>query len=146
MPPEQECPFKYFGACSFNYYIRVLKEAGTRTPGAVSQSLSIVGALVLGTAAVEARLVSAPMIIIVGITAVTGLMMPNISGTLTILRIYLLLLSSGLGLYGYIFGILSIIIHLFSLRSCGIPFMRKLSYTSSANRKRMQSYVHQAGI
>lgn len=101
----------------------VLREAGTRAPGSISQSLSIVGALVLGTAAVDARLVSAPMIIIVGITAITGLMLPNIAGILTVLRIFLLLLSSFLGLYGYMFGMLAIIIHLFTLRSCGIPFM-----------------------
>ncbi|HZJ76183.1 MAG TPA: spore germination protein, partial [Oscillospiraceae bacterium] len=105
----------------------VLREAGTRAPGSISQSLSIVGALVLGTAAVDARLVSAPMIIIVGVTAIMGLMLPNISGTLTILRAFLLVLSSLLGLYGYIFGVLAIIIHLFTLRSCSIPFMSNLN-------------------
>ncbi len=104
----------------------ILREAGTRAPGSVSQSLSIVGALVLGTAAVDARLVSAPMIIIVGIAAITGLMLPNVSGILTILRAFLLVLSSILGIYGYIFGILAIVIHLFTLRSCGIPFMSGL--------------------
>lgn len=105
----------------------VLREAGARAPGPVSQALSIVGVLVLGTAAVDARLVSAPMIIIVGISAITELMLPNITGSLTILRIGLLLISSLLGFYGYIFGVLAIIIHLFSLRSCGVPFMNSLT-------------------
>lgn len=104
----------------------VLKEAGTRASDAISQSLSIVGVLVLGTAAVDARLVSAPMIIVVGAAAITELMLPNITGALIILRIGLLLLSSLLGFYGYIFGILAMIIHLFSLRSQGIPFMSGL--------------------
>ena len=105
----------------------VLKEAGTRAPDTISQSLSIVGVLVLGTAAVDARFVSAPMIIIVGAAAITELMLPNITGALIILRMILLLLSSLLGLYGYVFGVLAILIHLFSLRSQGIPFMNSLN-------------------
>lgn len=105
----------------------VLREAGTRAPGTVGQAVSIVGVLVLGTAAVDARLISAPMIIIVGISSITGLILPNITGTLLILRISLLILSSFLGLYGYIFGILALIIHLFSLRSYGVPFMGNLT-------------------
>lgn len=105
----------------------VLREAGTRAPGTVGQAISIVGVLVLGTAAVDARLVSAPMIIIVGISSITGLMLPNITATLSLLRMGLLLLSSVLGIYGYIFGMLALIIHLFSLRSCGIPFMGNLT-------------------
>lgn len=105
----------------------VLREAGTRAPGSVGQAISIVGVLVLGTAAVDARLVSAPMIIIVGISSITGLMLPNITGTLSFLRLGLLLLSSILGIYGYIFGMLALIVHLFSLRSCGVPFMGNLT-------------------
>ena len=105
----------------------VLREAGTRAPGSVGQAISIVGVLVLGTAAVDARLVSAPMIIIVGVSSITGLMLPNITGTLSFLRLGLLLLSSILGVYGYIFGMLALIIHLFSLRSYGVPFMGNLT-------------------
>lgn len=105
----------------------VLREAGNRAPGTLGQSISIVGVLVLGTAAVDARLVSAPMIIIVGISAITGLMLPNITSTLSFLRLGLLLLSSVLGLYGYMFGMLALLIHLFSLRSCGVPFMDNLT-------------------
>lgn len=105
----------------------VLREAGTRAPGSLGQAISIVGVLVLGTAAVDARLVSAPMIIIVGVSSITGLMIPSITGTISIIRIGLLLLSSVLGLYGYMFGMLALIIHLFSLRSCGVPFMGNLT-------------------
>ncbi len=105
----------------------VLIEAGTRAPGGGRQALSIVGVLVLGTAAVDARLVSAPTIIMVGAAAITELMLPEISGTLAIIRMILLILASILGLYGYMFGILTLIIHLFSLRSCGIPFMNSLT-------------------
>ena len=81
----------------------------------------------MGTAAVDARLVSAPMIIMVGVSSITGLMLPNFTGTLSIIRLGLLLLSSVLGIYGYIFGMLAIIIHLFTLRSYGVPFMGNLT-------------------
>lgn len=105
----------------------VLIEAGTRAPGGISQALSIVGVLVLGTAAVDARLVSAPTIIVVGAAAITELMLPEITGPLALLRLSLLILSSLFGLYGYMFGILALLIHLFSLRSCGVPFMGGLT-------------------
>lgn len=104
-----------------------LREAGARVPGPIGQSISIVGALVLGSAAVEARFVSAPMIIIVGITAITGLVIPSLSSVIIILRAVLLFLSAMLGIYGYIFGMLALIIHLFTLRSYGIPFMDNLT-------------------
>lgn len=104
-----------------------LREAGTRVPGPFGQSISIVGALVLGTAAVQARFVSAPMIIVVGLTAISGLAIPTLSSVIIILRAGLLFLSAMLGIYGYIFGILALVIHLFSLRSFGISFMDHLT-------------------
>lgn len=104
-----------------------LREAGARVPGPIGQSISIVGALVLGSAAVEARFVSAPMIIIVGLTAITSLLIPSLSSVIIILRLFLLMLSALLGIYGYIFGMMGIIIHLFSLRSYGVPYMGNLT-------------------
>jgi spore germination protein KA len=104
----------------------ILREAGTRMPTAIGQALSIVGALVLGQAAVEARIVSAPVVIIVALTGITGLVMPRFKGAEIILRIIFLLLSSVIGLYGYIFGIVGLLIHLFSIRSFGVPYMLSL--------------------
>lgn len=104
-----------------------LREAGTRVPSPIGESISIVGALVLGTAAVEARFVSAPMIIVVGLTAITGLALPSLSAVIIIIRGFLLILSAMLGFYGYIFGMIGLIIHLFNLRSLGVPFMDNLT-------------------
>ena len=50
----------------------LLREAGTRTPSAIGQTLSIVGGLVVGSAAVEARFASAPMVIIIAFSGITG--------------------------------------------------------------------------
>jgi len=104
----------------------ILREAGTRMPTNIGQALSIVGALVLGQAAVEARLVSAPIVIIVALTAITGLVLPRMKGAEIILRIIFILFSSVIGLYGYIFGLIGLLIHLFSLRSFGVPYMLSL--------------------
>lgn len=105
----------------------ILREAGTRMPTNIGQALSIVGALVLGQASVEARIVSAPIVIIVALTAITGLALPKLKGAEIIIRLILVLLSSVIGLYGYIFGIIGLLIHLFEIRSFGIPYMLSLT-------------------
>lgn len=101
----------------------MLRESGARMPGMMGQALSIVGALVIGQAAVQAKIVSAPMIIIVAFTGISGLMVPRVKGLNIFLRYFFLFLSSMLGLYGYMFGGLGLLIHLFSTSSFGIPIM-----------------------
>ncbi|MBU5440140.1 spore germination protein [Tissierella sp. MSJ-40] len=105
----------------------ILREAGTRMPSYIGQALSIVGALVLGSSAVEARLVSAPIVIVVGLSGITGLMIPKIKSVSVTMRFIFLFLSSLLGLYGYIFGMSALLIHLFSIRSFGVPYMSNLT-------------------
>ena len=105
----------------------ILREAGTRMPTNIGQALSIVGALVLGQSAVEARIVSAPVVIIVALTGITGLSMPRLKGAEILTRSILFLFSSVIGLYGYIFGLIGLLIHLFELRSFGVPYMLSLT-------------------
>ncbi|MSU00201.1 spore germination protein [Tissierella pigra] len=104
-----------------------LREAGARMPSFIGQALSIVGALVLGTAAVDARFVSAPIIIVVGMSGIAGLITPNLNGASNVIKIALIFLSSILGLYGYIIGMTFLLIHLFKLDSFGIPYMSNLT-------------------
>lgn len=101
----------------------ILREAGERIPTYIGQAISIVGALVLGQAAVEARIVSAPMIIVVGLTGIMTLLNPRLTGPLIIVRTLLLCASAFLGIYGYFLGMLGLVIHLMSLRSFGVPYM-----------------------
>ena len=105
----------------------VLREAGTRMPAHIGQALSIVGALVLGSAAVDAKFVSAPIVIVVGLSGITSLMIPSITGASIIIKIGLIFLSSILGLYGYIIGLSFLLIHLLKLKSFGVPFMTNLT-------------------
>ncbi|MCX7714883.1 MAG: spore germination protein [Clostridia bacterium] len=101
----------------------ILRETGIRMPTGVGQALSIVGALVIGQAAVEAKMIAAPMIIIVGITGITNLLVPKLNTSVIYLRFFLLALSSVLGYFGFIIGVSLILIHILKLRSFGIPSM-----------------------
>jgi spore germination protein KA len=101
----------------------MLRESGARMPGMMGQTLSIVGALVIGQAAVEAKIFSAPIIIIVAFTGITGLMVPRSKSIDIILRFVLIFLSSLLGLYGYMFGILAFLIHVLQIESFGVAIM-----------------------
>lgn len=106
------------------FVFQLLRETATRMPGTISQTLSIVGSLVIGDAAVSARFVSAPMIIIVAITSMMGLMNPKLKSVQLTYRIVFLVLSGLLGLYGYLLGIMFMTVQLLSIRSFGVPYVR----------------------
>ncbi len=100
----------------------ILRETGMRTPQGMGQALSIVGALVIGTAAVEARIVSAPVVIIIAFTGITGLMNKRLTGATIIMRTGLLVFSAVIGIYGYFFGLTMVALHIMSLRSFNIDY------------------------
>ena len=99
----------------------ILRETGVRMPSNIGQALSIVGALVIGQAAVEAKLVAAPMIIVVALTGITNLLVPKMNAPVIYIRLILLLLSSIFGFFGFVLGISGILIHVINLRSFDIP-------------------------
>ena len=101
----------------------ILREAGVRMPANIGQALSIVGALVIGQAAVEAKLVAAPMIVVVGLTGITGLLVPKLSAPVIYIRFMLLLFSSVFGFFGFVTGASMVLIHVLNLRSFGIPLV-----------------------
>jgi len=102
-----------------------LREAGVRLPKQVGSAVSIVGALVIGQAAVQAGLVSAPMVIVVAITGISSFMIPRYTAGIAIrlLRFPLIFLAGSLGLLGIMMGLIAIVIHLSSLRSFGVPYL-----------------------
>lgn len=110
-------------------FFEALREAGVRLPRPVGQAVSIVGALVLGEAAVQAGIVSAPMVIIVATTGIASFAIPRFSFgiALRLLRLALMLLSGILGLFGLLIGLLWILFHLAALRSFGVPYLQPLA-------------------
>lgn len=103
----------------------ILREAGIRIPKTVGQAVSIVGTLVIGQAAVDAGVVSAAMVIIVSITAISSYVIPEngLSISVRILRFVLMILAAAFGFYGILVVLLITVTHLCSLRSFGVPYM-----------------------
>ncbi len=104
----------------------ILREAGIRMPQPVGQAVSIVGAIVIGQAAVQAGIVSAAVVIVVSITAIAGFVFPsyNIGIPIRILRFAFMGLSASFGLVGICVGFTALLLHLSSLKSFGIPYMQ----------------------
>mgnify|MGYP000874498476 FL=1 len=113
----------------------ILREVGTRIPTPIGQTINIVGTLVLGEAAVDANLVSAPVIIVTALTSITKLINIHLLGPIILLRTLLLFAASFLGIYGFILGYLAIILHLMSLRSFGVPYMLNTTRIKDQNGK-----------
>jgi spore germination protein KA len=103
----------------------IIREAGLRMPRAIGQALSIVGAIVLGQAAVEAGLISAAIVIVVAITGIANFVVPTYSFGISqrLIRFSFVLLAGLMGLFGILCGLLFLIAHLISLKSFGVPYL-----------------------
>ncbi|WAH44640.1 spore germination protein [Alicyclobacillus fastidiosus] len=114
-----------------------LREAGIRLPRAVGSAVSIVGALVIGQAAVQAGIISAPIVIVVATTGIASFAIPryNLGIAYRMLRFPLLLMAGTMGLYGIAFATLIIFIHLVNLRSFGIPYLTPVAPQIPGNLK-----------
>ncbi|MBP1964503.1 spore germination protein [Paenibacillus aceris] len=135
---REEIPFPALvEALIMEVTFEALREAGIRLPRQVGSAVSIVGALVIGQAAIQAGLVSAPMVMVVAITGISSFMMPQYSASiaLRILRFPIMILSGILGLFGLILGLLLVISHLCILRSFGVPYMAPLAPISLSGIK-----------
>ena len=99
----------------------ILRETGVRMPSNMGQALSIVGALVIGQAAVDAKLVAAPMVVMVAVTGITSLQIPKMNAPILYIRLFLLTLATSFGLFGFILGLSAVAIHILSLYSFGVP-------------------------
>ncbi len=110
----------------------ILREAGVRMPRVIGPTISIVGALVLGQAAVEAGIVSAVIVIIVSLTALSSFALPNytMSNCIRVIRFVLMLLAAIFGFYGVFIGLIVLVLHLCKLKSIGVPYMTPIAPTS----------------
>lgn len=105
----------------------VIREATTRMPVHISQAITIIGTIILGQAAVEARLVSAPVLIVTALTGITTLINMNFLSAAIIFRNFLLLGAAFLGIYGFLLCFIIMYLHLMSIRSFGVPYMMNVT-------------------
>ncbi|KAJ50817.1 hypothetical protein BD780_003870 [Clostridium tetanomorphum] len=105
--------------------IEVLREGGLRLPTKVAQTLSVVGGIILGQMAVEAKLVSPDTLLVVGISVISTFLIPHYEMALTIriLKFPLLIITNYLGILGIILFWFVIMVHLLDLDSFGIPYI-----------------------
>ena len=103
----------------------LLQESGIHLPQAIGQSVSVVGGIVVGSAAVEAGIISPMALIAVSIAGICGFVLPNrdLANAVRIWRFCLAILSCIAGLYGTLAGAVILLIHLSSLKSLGISYL-----------------------
>ncbi|MCO1604605.1 spore germination protein [Desulfosporosinus nitroreducens] len=114
-------------ALGMGLIFEILREAGVRLPRPVGSAITIVGALVIGESAVSAGLIGAPMVIVVGITAISSFVVPPQADAGAILRLLFTIFAGFLGAFGMMIVLLGILIHLSSLRSFGTPYLSPLA-------------------
>jgi hypothetical protein len=115
----------FFEAFLMQFFFEALREAGQRLPRAVGQSVSIVGGLVIGDAAVNAGIVSPGMVIVVASTGIASFTIASYTlvNTSRVLQFCFLASAALMGLYGVVLLGIIVITHMVSLRSLGVPYM-----------------------
>jgi len=112
----------------------ILQEAGLRLPQSIGQTVSIIGRLVVGTAAVEAKIVSPAVLITVAIAGIAGYTAPSqeLAGALRIWRFLLAVFASIAGLFGLVVGVAALICHLASIESFGVAYLTPFAANAGA--------------
>lgn len=113
----------------------ILKEAGIRLPKSIGSAVSIVGALVIGEAAVSAGLIGPFMVIIIAITAIASFVVPKQFDSSTVIRYVLLFMAGFMGGFGIVVGAMGFVIYILSLESFGVPYLSPIIPFSNEGMK-----------
>lgn len=115
----------------------VIREAGVRMPRAVGQTVSVVGALILGQAVVEAGIITPVMVIVVALTGIASFAIPSYNMAIAgrLIRFAFLILAGMFGFYGITLGLIVLVAHMNSLRSFGIPYLSPIVPLSVKRQK-----------
>lgn len=104
--------------------LEMMREAAVRLPTPIGQTVGIVGGIIIGQAAVQAGIVSNIMIIVVAVTAIASFIIPNydMGSAIRLIRFPMMLLAALFGFVGIVIGSMTLVAHLVSLESLGIPY------------------------
>lgn len=116
-------------ALLMEFVFETLREAGIRLPRVVGQAVSIIGALVVGDAAIRAGLASPAMVMVVAFTGIASFATPvfSLAVAARLLRFVMTVLGGALGLFGVAMGMFALLTHLTCLRSFGVPYLEPLA-------------------
>ena len=127
---KQEVPFSAaVEVLAMLIAFELLMEAGIRLPDPVGDTVSIIGALIVGQSAVEARIVSPIAVIVVATSAICGFTQPSrdMGAALRLVRFAMVFLAAFLGLFGIAAGLSLLVWYLCTLESFGVPYLSPLS-------------------
>lgn len=114
-------------ALIIHFIYEFVREAGIRMPKAVGHAVSIVGALVIGDAAVSAGLIGAPMLIVVALSAITSLVVSKLYEPTAVLRMGFIIIGGFFGLYGIMLGAAVLIVSLCNMSDYGVFYLSPLT-------------------
>lgn len=125
---EQRTPLPMMlEALVIHLFYELMREAGLRLPRPVGHAIGVVGALVIGDAAVKAGIIGSPMVMIVALTAISSFVIPSLYEPTLILRFAFILAGGLTGLYGISVLTGIVLVNLCSLKSMGVPFLSPIT-------------------
>lgn len=109
--------------------LEIFREAGVRLPSTIGQTLTVVGGLIIGDAAIRVGLVSPSVVVVGAMTAVAGATLVNqtLSTVVSVIRLITFLICSVIGMYGLILAMILLTFYMSRLHSFGVPFLAPLS-------------------
>lgn len=141
---KQQVPFPtLFEVLGLLLAFEILQEAGIHLPQSMGQTVSIIGGLVVGTAAVEAKIISPAALIVVAVAGICGYAIPGreLAGAIRVWRFVLTLGAAVAGLFGLTVGLVALLLHLGGLQSFGKSYLRPFDRAKTGGvvlRKRLQ--------
>lgn len=125
---QESTPFPLMAEALIIHFIyEAMREAGLRLPRGIGHAVSIVGALVIGDAAVTAGLIGSPMVMVVALTAVSSFVVPSLYEPVTVLRFLYIIVGGISGLYGISLLTAVLCVNLCSLHPMEIPYTSPIS-------------------
>ncbi len=135
---KEEAPFStIWEVLGMLVAFELLQESGVHLPQSIGQSVSIIGGIVVGTAGVEAGLISPIALIAVSIVGVCGFVLPNrdLASAVRVWRFAIAVAGSALGIAGVGIGAAALIMHLLQIKSLNVPYLKL--FEPGLLRKRM---------
>ena len=125
---EQATPYPlFFEVLIIMALLELMREASLRLPSAIGSAVSIVGGLIIGDAAVKSGIISAPLLIIVGLTATASFIIPSLSQQTSVIRLAFIFAGGAAGFFGIAICTIVVIANVCAMDEFNIPYTAPVS-------------------